>query len=97
MLRSDLAAIMADLPVTCSYKGTSFTATASELGTEREIEVAGEIMEVDRTIVFDASALTTLPSADEVVIVGVSRYRVQRRVDHQDGVGCELLLRAEVR
>jgi len=97
MQRADLAACMADLPVTCSYKGATFTATGSEGGTEREIEIAGEIMEVDRTIVFDVSALTALPDADEVVIVAGARYRVQRRIDHQDGVGCELLLRAEVR
>ena len=96
-LRSDLAECVADLPVACSMRGQVFTATSSDDGETREVEIDGVIIEVDRLIVADIADLPADPQSDERVTVGGKLYRILTPSFHQDGIGIELRLKAVAR
>lgn len=93
-IRADLGEIVADLPVTCSYKGTSFTATSSDFGLGRSVEIDGELHDVDRTIVADSADVPEGLRAPDTITVDGEVYRVERVSEHQDGVGLEIDLKA---
>ena len=92
--RSDLAEVIDDLPVACTMRGQAFTATSSDDGETREVEIDGTIMEVDRIIVADIADLPPDPQSGEKVTVGGKEYRIMTAAVHQDGVGVELRLKA---
>jgi len=96
-IRADLAEIIADLPVSCSFGGVPFSATSTDFGQRREVEVDGVVYAVDRTIVCDAADITgTIEADDEITVDGVL-YRVLDVSAHQDGVGLEIQLKAVTR
>jgi hypothetical protein len=95
--RADLAEAIADLPVTCLCGGVSFTAASSEDSGTREIEVDGELIEVDRQIVTDAYDLPAAAVKNATVTVGGKAYRIMSINEHPDGVGVEIALKATVR
>ncbi len=93
MFRNDLAAIIGDMPVQCDIRGHAFTATSSEDGGERLIEIEGIEVDADRTIVADAADLPELDGDDPITVDG-KLYRIANPIYHQDGVGVELRLKA---
>jgi hypothetical protein len=93
----DLAEVIADLPVTCVFRGRTFTATSSDDGSTRALEIEGVLYDVDRSIVFEKDDLPTLPKSDEPLTVGGKAYRVLQINEHPDGHGVECSLKAVLR
>ena len=96
---ADMAEAVGDLPVACVHvaSGKAFTATASELGTTRAIEIEGTLVEIDLTLVAARSQFATLPQSDDQVTVAGALYRVLRVGGHASGMGgVELSLKADV-
>lgn len=93
-LRADLAEVVADLPVACSHGGVAFTATSTDAGSSRQVEVDGALFTVERTIVCDASAVSASIKGDDLINVGGVQYRVLTVTRHPDGVGLEIDLKA---
>ncbi len=93
MFRNDLAAIVKDMPVTCSIRGQSFIATSSDDSGEKVVDIDGMEVDADRTIVVDSAHLPELAGNDEIT-VGGKQYRIANPFYHQDGVGVELRLKA---
>jgi hypothetical protein len=95
---ADVEEAVGDLPVACVFDGHRFTATSSENGTTRAVEVEGMIVDVDLTLCFPRSALKTLPQSDDEITAGGAGYRVLRVASHPSGIGgVELSLKATVR
>jgi hypothetical protein len=94
---ADLASVIADLPVTCSYEGTEFTATSSDDARNRAVEIDGMVLEMDRAIVVATADLPTGVEADSKITVGGKTYRVLSLSEHQDGIATEIRLKADVR
>ena len=93
-IRADLSEIVADLPVTCSFADTSFTATSTDSGESRTVEIDGELTEIDRTIVCDVDDVPASVESDKQITVDGTTYRILRLSLHQDGVGLEIDLKA---
>ena len=93
-LAADLAEIIADLPVTCAFAGVSFSATSTDAGSSRTVEIDGELFNVDRTIVCNVSHVSTAIKADSPITVDGVAYRVLDLSRHPDGVGLEINLKA---
>jgi len=91
---ADLAEVVADLPVACVCCGQAFSATSTDAGLARDIETDGVLLDVDRSIVGRASVVPAGAVAGVRITVGGVGYRIQKRDDHQDGVGVELHLKA---
>lgn len=97
-IESDLAECIADLPVVCVFNGESFTATSSETNlATRDLEVDGETIPVDRSVVALLSALPAALQHESMITVGGTLYRVQGLVKHQDGKGVEIMLKDPTR
>jgi hypothetical protein len=93
-IAADLAEIVADLPVACVFGGVSFSATSTDAGSSRTVEIDGELFNVDRTIVCNVSHVAATIKGDDLVTVGGVVYRVLDVSRHQDGVGLEINLKA---
>jgi len=96
-MRAELAEIVADLPVTCSFGGTPFTATASEIGGGRAVEVDGVVYEADGEIVADVADVPQDIAADKPITVDGQSYRVLSVMAHPDKVGVTVTLKAVTR
>jgi hypothetical protein len=96
-IASDLNEIIDDLPVTCNALGQAFNATSSDDSENRQIEIDGTYMDVDRVIVVNSLNLPEGLKADDPITVGGKAYRILNFSDHQDGVGVEIRLKANVR
>jgi hypothetical protein len=96
---ADVAEAVGDLPVACVHvaSGRKFTATASELGTTRAIEIEGQLVEIDLMLVAARSQFATLPQSDDQVTVAGALYRILRMGGHASGIGgVEMSLKATV-
>ena len=93
-IRADLDECIADLPVVCVHQGVTFLATSSETNlATRELEVDGETIAVDRSVV---AAIANVPAAvqhESMLTVEGVLYRVQGMIKHQDGIGVEIMLK----
>jgi hypothetical protein len=96
-IATDLTEIIADLPVTCVFNGTSFTATSSDDSQNRAIEIDGTFVDVDRLIVVLAANVPAGLVYDKKLTVGGKSYRVLNLSQHQDSHGVEIRLKADVR
>ena len=94
MFAADLAEIIDDLPVDCSFAGgETFKATSTDEGQTRSIEEDGELVPVDRTIVCDAADVPAGTKPDTAITVDGKSYRVLRLSMHQDGAAAEIDLK----
>jgi hypothetical protein len=93
-IAADLAEIVADLPVACAFGGVSFSATSTDAGSARTVEIDGELYSVDRTIVCNAAHVASTIKGDDQITVGGVSYRVLDVSRHPDGVGLEINLKA---
>ena len=93
-LASDLAEIIADLPISCIHGGVTFSATSTDSGSSRVVEVDGELYKIARTIVCNAAHVAAGIKGDDIITVGGVEYRVLDVSRHQDGVGLEINLKA---
>jgi hypothetical protein len=91
---ADLDEIVADLPVACMFAGVPFSATSTDAGSSRTVEIDGELYSVDRTVVCNAAHVPASIKADAPITVGGIAYRVLDVSRHPDGVGLEINLKA---
>ncbi len=96
-IADDLSEVIADLPVSCAYKGTAFAATSTDAGTSRMVEIEGELHTVDRSIVTAAVAVLSGAKGDDAITVDGTAYRIMSISRHQDGVGVEVNLKVSTR
>jgi hypothetical protein len=92
---SDLAEIIADLPVACVFGGRAFNAASTDVGMNRAVEIDGVLFEIDRTIICSAAEVAATIAPPELITVGGTRYRVLKVSKHQDGVGLEIDLKTD--
>jgi len=97
MLRADLSECVADLPITCVHASGSFSATSSEYGETREVELDGDVYTVDRTVVADVANVPVAMKPDDKLTVGGKPYRILTLEPHQDSVGVTIELKAVAR
>jgi len=91
-IRDDLSEIIDDLPVTCACQGKTFTATPSEIGGGRMVEVDGVVQEVDGEIIADASDLPASMENGNPIMVDGKNYRVLSVMYHPDNIGVQISL-----
>ena len=96
-IRADLQEIMADLPVSCSYAGVSFTGTMSEITGGRAVEIDGVVFEADGEVICDVADVPSSIAADKPIVVAGKNYRVLSLSRHQDNVGLSITLKDPAR
>ena len=92
MLATHYAAILAQLPTTYTFDGTSYTGARSSVAIDRLIMDAGRLDSYEFTLMTDKSDFTTEPAVDDIITISSTKYRVLAREEDAAGLGLRLHL-----
>lgn len=82
-----------ELPVSCQFGTTSFTATQTELTRNNDVMGDGILQEHDLSIVAIISDIGNLPEIQQVISVAGTKYHIVERIVDQFNVGVTFVLR----
>ncbi len=84
MLAADFAYILADLPQTVTYAGTSYSAVVSSVNTNNDLMLEGYKARLELTVYVKQSDFT--PAVGQKLTYSGSQYRIDAVDKSQDGI-----------
>lgn len=92
---ADLAAMVADLPVTVTFGGTGYSGTMGEISREKQMDDAGFLPQADAELHTTQAAFSdvTAPTVNDQFTIAGTVYRIVRRDDDQTSAGFRFMLK----